>query len=105
MTKQFTVKVLEVTAQELDEKGSQYTFEALELENGVILIPGESTNDWFFENRDSIEPSGTATTVSVEDSGETRIWTVKELKTSIEGSISEFGEDEATAKALELLNA
>ena len=58
--KQLNAKVLIVTAKELntDSKDRHYTFRVLEFENGLILVEGHTTNDWYFEDRSCIEPNG-----------------------------------------------
>jgi hypothetical protein len=88
-------KVLEVTARELNVEEQQefYTFKAYEFQTGLIMIPSETTNDWFFARRKEIEPCGNAVTEKVEETGKFTEFTAEELKESIEGSASEFGED------------
>lgn len=71
----------------------------------VILVPYEGINDGFFLDRDSIECCGCDEIESVEETGETLDWSIEYLKESIDGSIDEFGEDDATSKAMELIHA
>ena len=98
-----------VTAQETDSAtlstSSTYNFPVWEFENGLILVPSDSTNDWFFESRDEIEANGLAEIVEVEETETTSDWSVEDLNDAIEGSQSEFGEDSVPAIALELINA
>lgn len=86
--------ILLVTARSYDQShnnGKKYTFEVYEFGNGLILVPGETTNDWFFESSSNIQANGTDEIVSVERTGRTSEWTPKELLQSIQGSIREFG--------------
>lgn len=103
----FEAKVIEVSVQELsrgDDSIFDYTFIAYEFPNGVVMVPGETTNDWFFEDRDSIEPNGNGVVTGVSESGRTVPFSAGELEHSIQCSISEFGEDAGTAKALAQLS-
>jgi hypothetical protein len=103
--KVLTAQVLTVTAtplnEEIEENG-EYTFTVHEFSNGLILVPGDTTNDWFFGSRDEIEPCGTDRVIAVEDSGKRKVWTAAELLGSIQGSIREFGVDSVPAKHLQL---
>ena len=62
-TKLLTAKKLEVITEPLnvfpDEPDFQSRFYCYEFENGLILVEGETTNDWFFSDRNSIEACGT----------------------------------------------
>jgi hypothetical protein len=94
-----------VTARELNysetgEKDS-YHFPVYEFENGLILVVGDTTNDWFFDSRDEIEPNGTAVTESVQETGEFSDWDKGDLIESIKASLNEFGS--LPDKALQLL--
>lgn len=100
-----TVKILEVEATRSNlygETGNTYTFKAYEFSNGLILVPGETTNDWFFEDKESIEACGCDIIGSVEEIGETVNWTFEELLEAVRGSIEEFGSDSVPQKYLEL---
>lgn len=82
----------------------RYTFKAYEfIDNGLIMVEGETTNDWFFEDADQIEPNGTAIVTSIEvDENPPVEFTPKRLLESIQGSISEFGIESVPAKHAEL---
>ena len=97
-----TAKVLLITNRYDDSEGETYSFKAYEFANGAILIPGESTNDWFFDSRDEYEPNGTDVNESIEETGETTTFFTDKLAHSIEGSESEFGY-EVGAKVRELV--
>jgi hypothetical protein len=103
----FSAKVLEVEVEELnlgDNSQSEYTFNAYEFtNNGVVMVLGSTTNDYFFIDCDSIEANGNGVVIAVNETDRTVEFTVEQLAESIEGSVGEFGEDEATAKALELI--
>ena len=104
-----TVKVLKVTAKtpahDASEVDKFFTFKAYEFPNLVVAVPYEHTNDGFFVNRAFIEGCGNDEIESVEETGETFDWAIADLKESIEASVNEFGEDDATRKAMELVNA
>ncbi|MGL5059909.1 MAG: hypothetical protein ACRC62_07990 [Microcoleus sp.] len=86
------------------EGESGQDFEVLEFENGLILVAGCNTNDWYFEDRDSIEPCGLDIVSAVGETEETEEWTQKELQQSYMGSLREFGGDPAHVKILALLS-
>ena len=99
-------KILIVHAQELNPEGefeARYSFKVYEFPNGAIMVPSDTSHDWFFCSRDEIEPCGTAITESVEDTGETITFSLETLNDAISGSIGEFGESEGTSKFQELL--
>ena len=97
----FTAKKLEITAQELNHPDQQYTFVAYEFENGLILVPGDSTPDWFFNNRDEIQPSGNAVVDSIAEAGVEVTFTTEELQESLEAYVKEYDvEPEANLLAL-----
>jgi hypothetical protein len=104
-----TVKVLEVTAKtpanDPSESDKFFTFKAYEFSNGVVSVPYETTNDGFFLNRDFIDGCGNDEIEAVEETGNTFEWSTEDLKESITASIDEFGDDEATQKAMELIDA
>lgn len=91
----FPAKKLIVTAQEinLDGEGQSptYQFPVWQFENGAILVEGVTTNDWFFDSQDEIEPNGTAIVIAIEETEETITFDKEELKESVEGSEREFG--------------
>lgn len=94
-------KVLLVTAKELNDD-YQYNFKVYEFSNGLILVPGSTTNDWCFADRNEIEPCGTAVVTSIEETEEVEEWSSSDLLRSIQGSISEFGVDAVPSKHREL---
>lgn len=102
-----TCKILRVTAicpsflNDPDSEFYQYSFIVKEFENGLILVPGDTTNDWFFENRSLIQANGGDILVSIEDIGEEELSTASLLE-SIQGSIKEFGINSVPVKHLEL---
>jgi hypothetical protein len=101
MPKPIIAKTLEVHVEETqDDNTRRYTFKAHEFANGVIMVPSDQTHDWFFVDRDSIQASGLGVVVEVTETEDTVIFTREELRLSIGGSIDEFGEDDATRKAI-----
>ena len=96
----FAAKKLIVTAQ---DNGNTYQFPVWEFENGAVLVPSSTTNDWFFNAREDIEPNGTAVVIATFDTEETQEFTKAELKESIEGSEREFGFGYDAGKIKELL--
>jgi hypothetical protein len=95
-------KILEVTACELNGESEPYTFSVMEFENGLIIVPSDTTQDWFFKDRESIEANGNDVVTGVIDTGEVSEWTPESLAISVKGSISEFGEGSVPAKYAEL---
>lgn len=98
-----TAKKLIVNTYELNSENTG-SFEVYKFENGLILVPGENTNDWYFEDCDSVVGCGNDCVESIEETESVSEWTVDELKKSIEGSVREFGEDSIPQKAYELLS-
>ena len=91
-------KKLIVTAQEIN--GNTYQFPVWEFTtNGAILVPGEQSNDWFFNSRDTIEPLGCA----IEETEETQTFDKERLRESVEGAEREFGFGYDAGKIKELL--
>jgi len=93
-----------VTATEKDSgllEEFTYEFPVYEFEDGLILVIGEDTHDWFFEDRESIEANGCAQVIDVAESSETIDWSLEDLQEAIEGSLSEFWK--VPKKALDLL--
>jgi hypothetical protein len=102
----YSAKVIEVQVEELnqgDDTQSEYTFDAYEFTNGLVMVRGSTTNDYFFVDCDSIEACGNGVVIAVNETDRTVEFTVEQLAESIEESIGEFGEDKATAKALGLI--
>lgn len=103
--KTLIAKVLIVTTKELSSVpgiNDACEFEVLEFENGLIVVEGSTTNDWYFEARSCIEPCGTAVVASINESGETRQWNATTLLKSVQGSIKEFGVDAVPNNHFEL---
>jgi len=103
--KQLSANVLNVVAEEFnygEGDNPQYDFKALEFENGLILVQSDVTNDWFFSNRNDIDACGNAQVIAVVDTGEVEVWNSDDLLKSIQGSISEFGEDSVPSNHFEL---
>jgi hypothetical protein len=102
-----TVKVLQVTAKtpahDCCESDQFFAFTTYEFPNGVCSVSYEHTNDGFFLDRDSIQGCGMDEIESVEETGKTFDWDTEDLKESVEASVNEFGEDDATRKAMELI--
>lgn len=86
----FTPKILSVKTKELNSEECS-TFEAFEFDNGLVMVVGESSNDWFFENRELIEACGNAVVVEIQEVGDTDCFTAEYLKESFEGCEAEFG--------------
>lgn len=95
-------RVLKVDCRELNERDTAYSFNVYEFSNGLILVPGDTTNDCFFDSRDRIEACGTAVVDDIEDLGEETEFSIEELLRSIQGSIQEFGVDSVPQKHHEL---
>ena len=80
---------------EYDDKETSYDFPVYQFSNGLIMVIGEDTNDWFFEDRGSIEangPHGLAQVTNVEIEAESTIdWSLKDLRKAIRASLGEFG--------------
>lgn len=97
-------KVLEVSTRTLnaDPVESASRFKVYEFSNGLIMVPGDATHDWFFDDRDSIEACGNDVVVKVEETGATVEFSNQEFFESVEGSQSEFGDDSVPEKYLEL---
>ena len=101
--KDLVAKKLIVTA--VDDscpKTASYKFPVWEFENGLILVPSLSTNDYFFEDRESIEACGLAFVDSIEETEITDNWKSSYLLLTIQRSMREFGIDSVPQKHLEL---
>lgn len=81
-------RIIEITNSDED---TEYTFKAYEFTNGVILIPGESTSDWFFDSREDYQPNGTDSIVRINETDDSKQFSVEELTEIIRQSESEFG--------------
>ena len=79
-------------------------FEVWEFSNGAILVPGESTNDYFFNNLEEITPNGNDVVINIQSTEETADWSNNEIFESIKGSYREFGTLEGVDKIIELFD-
>lgn len=68
-------------------------YQVLEFENGLILVEGETTPDWFFPGREEIEGNGDDIFMGAEETGETVDWEAIELVKSFGDSIAYFGDE------------
>lgn len=106
--KTLTAKILIVCCKNPDRAKAicgydlSYTFQAYEFSNGLIMIPEEITNDWFFEDRDSIEACGKDLVTSVEETDSSIALSTKSLLESIQGSMRQFGKNSVPPKHAEL---
>jgi hypothetical protein len=74
-----------------------------EFENGLILVPSESSYDYFFPSKDEID-GGSDTFVSTKETGKEVNFSKKELNESWGNSVTEFGIDYSSLpKVRELL--
>lgn len=88
----------------LEEESSVDYFYAYEFKNGLIMVVGETTNNWFFEDRNSIEACGTEVVDGIEVIEDVFITlSSEELLESALGSKAEFGEDSVPEKYKELI--
>jgi hypothetical protein len=74
----------------------EISFIAYKFSNGLILVPGDTTSDWFFPNEESIQACGNDVLVRVEDLGINFEWEKEELLLSFLNSVEEFGEEQGT---------
>ena len=72
-----------------------------EFPNGVILVPGETTNDWYFDSKEEYNRSSDFSW-HFEETEETEDWSVECLNDSILGYESEFCVS-ASSKVKELI--
>ena len=84
-----------------DTEEKTYEFEAYELANGLISISSHDTNDWFFEDRESIQASGYDSIIDVTVTESVTNWNLKDLRKTIKASLKEFGS--VPQKALAML--
>ena len=105
-------KVLTVTARtpakDSNSIDHRFTFNAYEMANGVVLLSYELTRDGnqfvIFASRDSVDGGGFDSVDCIEETGESFEWEAKKFRVLVELSIANFGEDDSTNKALELVN-
>jgi hypothetical protein len=104
--KTLIVKILEVTAKtpanDPSESDQIYQFKAYEYPNGVCSVSYEHTHDGFFLDSSSIQACGLDEIVEVSDTGETFEMSIPTFSECLAESVAEFGNCEATLKALEL---
>lgn len=96
-------KILIVTAKNDNE---EYTFQALEFENGLCCVSRDSKDDSFFVSRNDINPQvNTDIIVKVEDSGETELWDHGLLAHSLSNSVVLFQYNHAITLGWELIKS
>jgi len=71
--------------------GETYAFPVYEFESGLVLVPGDGTDDWFFGCREDIQVVMITEVIGVEETSETLEWSLEALQESIKGSLAEFG--------------
>jgi hypothetical protein len=101
-----TIKSNVILITNTDDQGeNRYSFSAYEFDNGAIMVPGETTADWFFSSRNEYEPNGLDINEIIEDSqfNRTRDWSSEELIESIAKSVSEFGKEAIPANVFDLV--
>jgi hypothetical protein len=95
--KTLTARKLVVHAQPMnggeEKPGHAYTFPVWEFPNGAVLVPSDTTNDWWFQDRHKVEACGCDVILRIEETETQDIYTSKDIGSSIKGSISEFGRD------------
>ena len=89
-----------VTATEYTDKETSYDFPAYQFSNGLIMVIGEDTNDWFFEDRESIQANGYDSIIDVTVTDSVSNWNLKDLRKTIKASLKEFGSIPAKALAM-----
>lgn len=97
------LKARKIVFTAIEQNGSQYTFDGVEYENGVVQIPAENTNDSFYVNSEAVEANGNAQ-VTTYKRGEFVEVERDYLIEAIDGSAAEFGVDAVPAEALDLVN-
>ena len=107
--KMLTVKVLEVIAKtpanDPSEVDQLYKFKAYEYPNGVCSVSYEHTHDGFFVDSGSIQACGLDEIVEVCDTEHSFQLSIADFQECLSGSVAEFGDCEATLKALKLINS
>lgn len=105
LDKLLQAKTLKVNCYDPNEPASikrKYSFNCIEFENGLILVSGASSNDWFFANRSCIQANGTDWIESIEETNELTEYTSAALLCSVQGSIQEFGVESVPSSHFEL---
>jgi hypothetical protein len=100
------IAIITVYDVESDETKEHHRYKIYEFPNGVILVPGETTNDWYFDSREEYNPGGSSDDFDwyFEETEETEDWSVECLNHSILGYESEFCVS-ASSKVKELIVA
>jgi hypothetical protein len=99
------IAIITVYDVESDETKEHHRYKIYEFPNGVILVPGETTNDWYFDSREEYNPGGSSDfDWYFEETEETEDWSVECLNYSILGYESEFCVS-ASSKVKELIVA
>ena len=85
-----TVKVLEVKTAPLnsepEENQQEGSFKAYEFPNNLVMVPGSSDPDWYFEGRENIEANGLDIVTDVLETEETKEFRIEDLYESIQTS-------------------
>lgn len=81
-----------------NDKGD-YEFECLMLPNGAIVVYGDTTNDWYFENKNRIQANGDALVVEIVETDDFYDLEPLFVAKSLRGSTLEFGYDEGIKAA------
>jgi len=89
--KTLTARILVVNCVDPDTN-YEYSFRVEEFSNGLILVGGETSNDWFFRCREEIKASGYDLVVGGEDTEDITKWTPKELNEAWGNSVAEFSD-------------
>ena len=79
-----------------------HSFPVYELENGLIIVVSNDTNDWYYESREEIDANGNDFISDVTETDSIREWDLEDLRESIEASLKEFGS--VPKKALAMLS-
>ena len=83
-------KVLDAHFYALNDEETKCTYPVYQFENGLIMVPGESTADWFFSSASTIEGCGDDQLDRVEDTGNSVEFTPSELSNAWGNSVSCF---------------
>jgi hypothetical protein len=73
-----------------EDGGKNYSYPVYVFKNGLVLVPSDTTHDWFFRSEDEIEGCGDDWFTGVEDTDRTVEFTKKELADSWGNSVREF---------------
>lgn len=81
----------------------EISYPVYEFENGLILVPSDTTNDWFFRSQNNIEGCGNDIYIKCHSTGKEISWTKKQLSQAWGNSVSEFGDTSCLQLVKELL--